>query len=355
MSLTKIPPDVVFHCLEFLSDSDLWRASTTCHLFHVAFSNLVRGCGSKTESAILVKLATCGYEFSRVKVLNLHFPRAKKWHHKRDYLQYVRPDLFPCLSILKLRYLCVQSLPWHPQVSWLQLLGCEFDGTLPFPYPNLKFLLLEDCPNDISSKNPLPRLCYLKELILKCSVVSQTLTRSTLPYLRRLEMKGDIVKDIRLPQLEVLSLDIPQHYNLQALPNLRSLTVFKNGDCCFLEMITAEKYPRLRKLELDLGIQWKNVDLSVLKNHNAMSHLRVACRGTVDVSNLTAENYPNLTTVEIDADQVDLSQLPSHDLIENLVVPANTDISVISRHKWPKITTINRKCFNNDMKLHFTS
>lgn len=252
----------------------------------------------------------------------------------------MRPDHFPSLRTLKLRYLCVQLFPKHPKVSWLQLIGCEFDSRLPFPFPNLHFMLLEDCASEISPSNPLPRLRYLQELILKWSAVSHTLSKSTFPHLKRLEMKGEVVENIRLPKLEVLSLDLPQHYNFQALPNLRSLTVFKNGDTCFLEMITQEKYPLLQELQLDLGTRWNHLDLSLLPTHRSMNLLRVACMGTVDVRNLTGVNYPNLTTVEIDADEVDLRRLPPHDRIENLVVPFTTDTSLITLHKWPRMRTI---------------
>lgn len=350
-SLTKVPSQVVLYCLSWLTDEDLYSASTTCHLFHTAFTSYTRGDNlihkafnsctrvekqkMSKKSKLLVRLSSRGHKFPRVEFLNVQFKHA-------EYYLFVRPSKFPALRTLMLRYGCVQFMPAHPNVKALYLIGCEFNAHIIFPFPNLQHLHLEDCTSEISSKNPLPKLDQLQNLVVKWSVVSQTLSKRRFPKLKRLVMKGNqVVNKLRLPHLEVLSMDLPMHYDLQALPNLLTLKLSKNGDNSFLERITEEKYPRLQKLVIDLGILWHDLDLSLLPPHSTMTHLRIASRGTVDVQNLTVENYPRLTTVDIDADEVDLTKLPPHHRIATLMVPKSTNTSAINKSDWPNIATIN--------------
>lgn len=284
---------------------------------------------SVNESRKLVRLSSRGHKFLKVEFLNLHNVSFKN-------LQYVNPKMFPALRVLRLRYICPQTLPMHPNVSILYLVNCDFNATIIFPFPNLWLLVLEDCTSEISSSNPLPQLYYLERLILKWSVVSQTLSRRRFPRLKCLEMKGDdVVEKIKLPHLEVLSLDLPRNYNLQGQPNLRHLTVFKNGDHSFLQKINEERYPKLEKLEIDLGVQWQDLDLALLPPLGNMSYLSIASRGTVDVGNLNVERYPSLRTVYIDSDEVDVSQLPADHQISTLTVPYNINNNAIVQLLWP--------------------
>jgi len=285
---------------------------------------------SLNESKKLVRLASKGSKFLKVEFLNLENIDPK-------VLQHVNPTMFPALRVLRLRYICPQTLPMHPIVTILHLVNCDFKADIIFPFPNLWLLQLEDCNSEISSSNPLPQLYYLERLILRWSVVSQTLSRRRFPRLKYLHMRGDdVVENIKLPHLEVLIMDLPKNYNFQALPNLRQLTVFKNGDHLFLEKINEERYPKLEKLEIDLGVRWQELDLSLLPPLSNMSYLSIASRGTVDVGSLNVERYPSLSTVYIDSDEVDVSQLPVDHQISKLTVPYNVTNGAIIQLLWPK-------------------
>jgi len=272
--------------------------------------------------------------------LILRFPSCKKYGVNNSFLRRITAEHFPSLRVLKLRYICVQALPRHLKVTMLRLISCKFDASYSFPFPNLNFLLMEYCVNKISPSNPLPKLARLRELILKQTVVTQTFSRKLFPRLKRLEMRGDVVQKFYLPNLVTLSLDLPSNYNLEGMPKLRTLVICKDGDNSFLEMITQKKFPNLLKLVIDLGIRWNDHDLSLLPPHKSIEHLRVACMGTVNLRGFTEENYPNLTTVDIDSDFVDLSQLPPHHMIANLIIPKCTSTSAITRNKWPNIATV---------------
>jgi len=248
-SLTCLPEHVALLCLTFLTDGDLWRSANTCRLFYKAFFSLTQA-GGKPESQRLVNLAHCGHKFLRVKVLNLHLPPPDL-----SVILSVDPEKFPSLRVVRICYVCVQQLPMHPGVTVLHMIGCEFDSSLNFPYPNLRFLHIENSVSEFSVKSALPQLLCLRNLLLSWCVVSHKITARRFPKLRRLEIKGnDAQPTFLLPELEELILNIPEQLHTQPQSNLKRLKVITNGDISFLGRISERMYPRLEKLEIDLGI-----------------------------------------------------------------------------------------------------
>jgi len=334
-SLTCLPEHVALLFLTFLTDEDLWRSANTCSLFYKAFFSLTKGDG-KLGSKRLVNLAHYGHKFPRVKALNLDRPPKDL-----SVIQSVGPEKFPSLRVVRVCYLCVQQLPRHPGVTVLHMIGCEFDSSLKFPYKNLLFLSIENSVNEFSAYSRLPQLLYLRSLLLSWCPVSHKITARRFPKLRYLQIRGyDAPPPFFLPDLEELILNIPEQIHTQPQNNLKRLKVITNGDDSFLARISERMYPRLEKLEVDLGIKWKILDLSLLPSHMRLSHLRIASRGTVDIGSLTGDRFPSLMMIDIDADHVDLTQFSGHPYVSHLVVPSGTETSVITPKKWPSIKVV---------------
>lgn len=339
-SLTCLPEHVAMLCLNFLTDGDLWRSAHTCSLFYKAFFSLTRA-GGKSESKRLVNLAHCGNKFPRVKALNLHMPPTDLL-----VIQSVCPEKFPSLQVVRVCYLCVQQLPIHSGVTVLHMIGCEFDSRLKFPYKNLRFLSIENSVNEFSAQSALPQLLCLRNLLISWCVVSHKITARRFPKLRFLQIRGnDAQPPFFLPDLEELVLNIPEQLHTQLQNNLRRLKVITNGDVTFLERISEEMYPRLEELEIDLGINQKILDLSLLPSLSRLSHLRIASRGTVDIRSLTGDRFPSLIMIDIDADHVDLTQLSGHPYVSHLVLPSGTETSFITLKKWPNIKVVEENKF----------
>lgn len=331
-SLTGVPEQVALFCLSFLMYGDLWFAANTCSLFYKAFFTLTKA-GGKSGSKRLLNLA---HKFPRVKILILHIPP-----QNLSIMRSIEQEKFPSLRVVRICYICVQHLPIHPGVTALHVIGCEFDASLDFPYPNLQFLRVEKSASEFSAKNALPELLCLRKMMLSWCNVSHKITDRQFPNLRRLMIKGnDAQPNLYIPKLEELILNIPRQLCMQPQVNLRRLKIITDGDLTFLGRISESIYPRLEKLEIDLGIKWQILDLSLLPTHMMLSHLRVASRGRVDVGSLTGDRYPSLIMIDIDADQVDLSQLSGHPNVSHLVVPRGTDTSSIMLQKWPKIKIV---------------
>lgn len=247
-SLTRLPKDVALFCLTFLSDRDLYRSANTCSLFYKAFFTLTKT-GGKSASQRLVNLAHCGHKFPRVKMLNLRMPPSDL-----SVLLSIDSQKFPALRVVRICYICVQLLPQHQGVTALHMIGGEYDTTQKFPYQNLRFLRIEN--SDFSPYSALPQLLNLTTLQLSSCVVSHKITTRRFPKLRNLEIKGYNEQPILcLPGLEELILNVPQQLHTQPQRNLRRLKVITGGDIAFLGRIIENMYPRLEKLEIDLGIR----------------------------------------------------------------------------------------------------
>lgn len=83
----------------------------------------------------------------------------------------------------------------------------------------------------------------------------------------------------------------------------------------------------------------------MLPSHVMLSHLRVASRGRVIVGSLTEDRFPSLIMIDIDADQVDLTELSGHPCVSHLVLPYGTKTSVITPERWPSIKIIEENSY----------
>lgn len=188
-------------------------------------------------------------------------------------------------------------------------------------------------------------LC-LRNLLLSWCVVSHKITARRFPKLRYLQIRGnDAQPRFFLPDLEELILNIPEQIHTQPQKSLKRLKVITNRDVSFLERISEKIYPRLEELEIDLGIKWKILDLSLVPSHMRLSHLRIASRGTVDIRSLTGDRFPSLMMIDIDADHVDLTQLSGHPNVSHLVLPRGTETSLITPKKWPSLKVVQENPF----------
>ena len=211
-SFTRIPTFLVNICLSFLTDEDLLCSCCTCSIFLRGLYKFYRGSKKKTEEDFrgILSVAKLGYVFSAITYLNIMLP-----YDSFDF-KYLSPREFPLLKKLQLNFVCVNSLPTHPNVTFLRLNGCTFyakkkrQKAKKFPFYNLTALEI-DGGNNFTPDNPLPIFKRLKFLKIVGTLLSHPLTKRSLPTLESLKLRGietvENCPNIRMPRLKKLTLD----------------------------------------------------------------------------------------------------------------------------------------------------
>ena len=127
-----------------------------------------------------------------------------------DY-KYLSPKEFPLLKRLQLNFVCVNSFPTNPNVTFLRLNGCSIYGkkkrrkAKQFPFYNLTALDI-DGGNNLTPDNPLPIFLRINFLKIVGTYLSHPLTKRSLLNLKSLELRGietvGNCPNIRMPKVK---------------------------------------------------------------------------------------------------------------------------------------------------------
>lgn len=298
-SLTKLPSHVAFYCLNFLDDKERYKITETCHSFREAFIRLTTGKLSWNTHTKIIKLASRGHRFQSVCCLRIK--------NLNEFLFCLDEEHFPRLQQLDLQGVLLDQLPFHPQVTKLRVVRCDFDPSRGhFPFPNLKTLKIRG--GDFKA---LPALPELEEFhvdpaaLLLTNLYQQPLLKLKKLTLKNLEnainklfvepMALVCLDESALPSLEELQIQDPELVFLPAHSKLRTLSIdtARNLD---LSQLTPEKFPSLTSLRLVRGTFSSLFDLEMLPHNDNLESLFVRHGTCLKAINLI--NFPNLKNIK---------------------------------------------------------
>ena len=348
-SITDIPMQLIKNILTCLNDDDLQLARLTCHFFNVAFFKQYQGKNiEKGKFKTLMNYANLGYSFDSITNVSLKY----SFHSFEQRL--ITDKTFPSLKTLQLQYVKLEGLYEHKGLQELILSSCEYDWgnktvlkQRGFAFPNLELLRIEN-GSPITEKNNIPKLEKLKVLEIFDTYIDQPLTKNKFKHLRKLVLIGKNVvqkiPNIRISRLWDLTIDHTEFYPIKRENQFKFLKKLKlvitgeadPNDIAILKRLNHRYFPYLEVLILEFGTEWTNCDFRFLERHNHLRRLELHSRGMAIAERISSANFPNLKSLVLNCDSVDIEKMPMHEKLEYIMVPKETDIS--------QINLINPKC-----------
>ena len=191
----------------------------------------------------------------------------------------------------------------------------------------------------ITEENNLPKLENLVSLTIRTTYFNQSITKNKFKNLRKLELGGpEVMKNIaniRVSRLWDLTIDNMNHYHpikrVNQFKYLKKLKIILSErsdslDAKIIKRISNKYCPYLEVLVFECGISWRNFDFSFLNQHSNLRELQIHLRGVIDPSELTDKNFPSLTTLILNSDEVQIKKLPPHGQLRHIELPPETSL-----------------------------
>ena len=350
-SLTRMPCEVMEKIFTYMADKDLYQGRLTCYFFNKAFFKYYKGrAKTKDELKTVLNFSNLGYTFNSIESFNLPYSYNPVEH------RVLTTTNFPSLTVLNLNWTHLNTMPANDNLRELTLTNCTFNWErskteqAAFSYPNLRKLVIES-GSPITEENNLPKLENLVSLTIRTTYFNQSITKNKFKNLRKLELGGsEVMKNIaniRVSRLWDLTIDNINHYPIKRVNQFKYLKKLKiilsersdSLDAKIIKRISNKYCPYLEVLVFECGISWRNFDFSFLNQHSNLRELQIHLRGVIDPSELTDKNFPSLTTLILNSDEVQIKKLPPHGQLRHIELPPETSLFcfISEQENWPKL------------------